>query len=118
MESGGACTYGRYILRVLQRALKTFCTSAVDRGPWSVCKRELASWDMGGILGTRYPEDTTGILKTLVSQDAGGILRIPRYPQDTIGVLGIRGVLRTPAVSWGCHWCPGDATGILRIPAC
>ena len=23
-----------------------------------ICKRELASWDMGGILGTRYPEDT------------------------------------------------------------
>ena len=57
----------------------------------------------------------------VVSQDAGGILRIPRYPEDTIGVLGICGVLRTPAlswgchwalVSWGCHWCPED-TGVL-----
>ena len=57
MESGGACTYGRYILRVLQRALKTFCTLAVDRGPWSVCKRELASWDRGehGILAWGHP---------------------------------------------------------------
>ena len=86
--------------------------------PTDVCKRGLASWDTGGILGTRYPEDTTGILRTLVSQDTGGILRIPRYPEDTIGVLGIRGVLRTPAVSWGCHWYPGDATGVLRTPAC
>ena len=24
----------------------------------NICKRELASWDTEGILGTRYPEDT------------------------------------------------------------
>ena len=44
----------------------------------AVCKRGLASWDTGGILGTRYPEDTTGVLRTLVSQDTGR-----RYPEDT-----------------------------------
>ena len=56
-----------------------------------------------------------GILRISVSEDTVGILGIPRNPQDTIGVLRIRGilgyakyVLRIPSVSW-------DTKGILGI---
>ena len=49
----------------------------------------------------------------------GGRRRYPQdtavHPQDTIGILEIRGIPRTPPVSWGyadilwgCHRCPED----------
>eukprot|EP00964_Phaeocystis_antarctica_P060057 scaffold35777_cov58-Phaeocystis_antarctica.AAC.2 len=44
-----------------------------------ICKRGLASWDTGGILGTpAYPQDRGRYPGDTVSQDTR------RYPQDTV----------------------------------
>ena len=37
-----------------------------------------------------------GILRISILEDAVGILGIPRKPQDTLGVLRIRGILGQP----------------------
>ena len=47
-----------------------------------------------------------GILRISVSEDTVGILGMPRNPQDTIGVLKIRGILRHPKY-------PEDTIGVL-----
>ena len=65
-----------------------------------------------------------GILRISVSEDTVGILGIPRNPQDTIGVLRIRGILGhppsilrvIPSVSWDTKGILG-IRGIFRIPA-
>ena len=83
---------------------------------------ERASWGYHTVIGVlrtpRYPQDVSiRIPRTVRSPVYPHFPRTPRHPEDTIGILGIRGVLGIPAVSWGCHRCPGDATGVLRMPA-
>ena len=66
-----------------------------------------ASEDAGGILRTpRYPQDAIGILRIRYPQDTTGILRIPRFPQDTAGIL--YGILRIRCVPGhrGILWTP------------
>ena len=50
-----------------------------------------------------------------------GVLEIPRYPEDTSGVLGIPYPEDTPAcpgdtaVSWRYQWCPEDRK-LIAVP--
>ena len=102
------------------------CVWSRALGRWRACPRvssENASWRPGtrgaswghrhipriggGILGTPYPRTRAGV------SSGHGILRIPRYPGDTVS-SGYHWHPGDTAASSGCHWCPADSRISLR----
>ena len=84
------------------------------RGSGCAALRALWVWRMKAPQAARAPGRKKGKKKHFSTVSSGhGILRIPRYPGDTVS-SGYHWHPGDTAASSGCHWCPADSRISLR----